>query len=63
VGDFPARQVGVPIGSVLLFAVACLCIRWIAARTKLQLVGIGLLWVVLTFLFEVGLGRLVLDLP
>jgi hypothetical protein len=63
VGDVPARQVGVPTGSLLVFAVACLCVRWIAARTKLQLVGVGLLWVVLTVLFEVGLGRLVLDLP
>src|SRR5262249_30840262 len=58
VGDLPARQVGVPIGSLLLFAVACLCTRWIAATTKLQLLGVGLFWVVLTVLFEVGLGRL-----
>jgi hypothetical protein len=63
VGDLPARQVGVPVGSLLVFAVACLCIRWVAARTKLQLVGVGLLWAVLTVLFEVGLGRPVLDLP
>jgi hypothetical protein len=63
IGDLPARQVGVPIGSLLVFAVACLFIRWIAARTTLQLLGVGLLWVVLTVSFEVGLGRLVLDLP
>jgi hypothetical protein len=63
VGDRPARQIGVPIGSLLVFAVACLCVRWIGARTRLQLVGVGLLWVVLTVLFEVGLGRLVLGLP
>ncbi len=29
----------------------------------LQLVGVGLLWVVLTVLFEIGLGRLALGLP
>jgi hypothetical protein len=63
VGDLPARQVGVLPGSLLVFAVACLCVRWVAARTKLQLLGVGLLWVVLTVLFKVGLGRLVLDLP
>jgi len=40
-----------------------LFIRWIAARTTLQLLGIGLLWVVLTVSFEIGLGRLVLGLP
>jgi hypothetical protein len=63
VGDLPARQIGVPIGSFLIFAVACLCIRWIAATTKLRLLGVGLLRAVLTVLFEIGLGRLVLDLP
>jgi hypothetical protein len=63
VGDVPARQIGVLIGSLLIFAVACLCVRWIGARTRLQLLGVGLLWVVLTVLFEVGLGRLVLGLP
>ena len=61
-GDFPAPQIGVLIGSLLIFLVAYCCIRWIAARTP-QLLGVGLLWVVLTVLFEVGLGRLVLGLP
>ena len=63
VGDLPARQIGVLIGSLLIFGVACLFIRWIAARTKLQFLAVGLLWVVLTILFEIGLGRLVLGLP
>src|SRR5439155_22201685 len=31
--------------------------------SDLQLLGVGLLWVVLTVSFEVGLGRLVLGLP
>ena len=63
VGDLPARQIGVPIGSLLILAVACFCVRWIAATTRLQLLVVGLLWVVLTVLFEIGLGRLALDLP
>ena len=63
VGDFPARQIGVLIGSLLIFGVAYLFIRWIAALTNLQLLGVGLLWAVLTVLFEIGLGRLVLGLP
>jgi hypothetical protein len=61
VGDLPARQIGVPIGSLLILAVACLCVRWIAATTKPQLLGVGLLRAVLTVLFEIGLGRLVLN--
>ena len=63
VGDRTARQIGVVIGSLLIFVVACFCIRWIAARTKLQLLGVGALWVLLTVVFEIGLGWLVLDLP
>lgn len=63
VGDLPARQIGVLLGSLLIFGVAYLFIPWIAARTTLQLLGVGLLWVVLTVLFEIGLGRLVLGLP
>ena len=63
VGDLPARQIGVLLGSTLIFAVAYLFIRWIAARTKLQFLAVGLLWVVLTVLFEFVLGRLVLGLP
>jgi hypothetical protein len=62
-GDLPARQIGVPIGSLLMFGVACLFIRWIAAPTKPQLLVVGLLWVALRVLFEIGLGRLILGLP
>ncbi len=63
VGDPHARQIGVFVGSLLVFAVAFLGIRWIATGTRLQLLGVGVLWVVLTVLFEIGLGRLVLGLP
>ena len=63
VGDLPARKIGVLIGALLIFAVAYLFIRWIAAQTKPQFLTLGLLWVVLTLLFEIGLGRLVLGLP
>lgn len=63
VGDLPARQIGVLIGSLLIFAVAYLFIRWMAVRTRLQFLAVGLLWVVLTVLFEFGLGRLVMGLP
>ena len=63
VGDFPARQISVFTGSLLIFGVTLFLINWIAVRTNLQLLGVGLLWVVLTVLFELGLGRLVLGLP
>ena len=57
-GDLQARQVSVFTGSLLIFGVTLFLIRWIAAKTRLQFFGVGL-----TILFEIGLGRLVLDFP
>jgi hypothetical protein len=62
VGDFPARRVSVLTGSLLIFGVALVFVRWIAAGTRLRLLGVGLLWVVLTVLFEIALGRYALGL-
>jgi hypothetical protein len=62
IGDFPARRVSILPGALLIFVVAYLLIRWIRAATQLQLLCVGLMWVVLTVLFEIGLGRWVLDL-
>ena len=61
-GDFPARQISVFTGSLLIFGVTLLFIKWIAARTRLQLLIVGTIWVLLTILFEITLGRLVLNL-
>lgn len=56
VGDFPARQIAVFTGSLLIFWVAWLTVRWLGANGKSQLLLVGLIWVVLTVLFEVALG-------
>lgn len=56
IGELPARQVGVLIGSVLILAIAWMCIRWIGPRSFGQQFAVGLIWVVLTALFEFGLG-------
>ncbi len=61
-GDFPARQISVFTGSFLIFGVTLFFINWIAAKTTLQLLIVGVLWVALTVIFEITLGRLVLDL-
>jgi hypothetical protein len=60
IGDFPARRVGVFIGTALVFVIALAFTRWIGARSRGQLLEIGALWVALTVAFEVGLGRAVL---
>jgi hypothetical protein len=56
VGDLRARQIGVPIGSVIIFVIAWLTIRWIGARGQRELLTTGAIWVVLTINFEVVLG-------
>ena len=61
-GDLPARQVGVLVGSVIIFAIAWTCIRWIGARSLGEQIKVGLVWVVITVLFEFGLGT-ALGLP
>ncbi len=62
VGGLPARQLGVLVGSFLVFAIALLISRWLGARTLRAQLAVGLVWVVLTVGFELGLG-VVLGLP
>ena len=62
-GDVRARQVSMLTGSLLILSIALVFIRWVNARTRLRLLGVGLIWVVLTVVFEVGLGLLVFRFP
>ena len=55
-GDMSARQIGVLTGSTIIFLIPWLSIRWIGARKFTYQLEVGALWVVLTVLFEVGLG-------
>jgi hypothetical protein len=60
VGDARARQIGVLTGSLMNLGITYRFIQWIGARTTGALVGIGVVWVVLTVVFEVTFGRLVM---
>jgi hypothetical protein len=60
VGDMRARQIGVFTGSLVNLGIAHVFIRWIGARTTRALGGIGVVWVMLTVVFEVAFGRLVM---
>lgn len=60
VGDLRARQIGVFTGSLIIFVIVFALVRWVGARTVSQLLSIGSLWVVLTLIFELGLGRVVM---
>jgi hypothetical protein len=61
-GDLPARRLSVLTGAVLILLVTLATIRWLGAKRTGQLLGIGLLWVVLTVVFEIALGRLIMHL-
>lgn len=56
-GDRPAHLISFVTGSILILTIATLCIRWLNARSPTQLLRIGLLWLMLTLGFEIGLGR------
>ena len=56
VGDLRARQIAFFTGSAILLGTAYLFINWIGARSVKVLLGIGLLWMVLTLGFEAVVG-------
>jgi len=58
IGDFSARQISVFTGAALILLVSYLFIGWIKPGTAGQLTLIGVMWVVLTLAFEIGIGRL-----
>jgi hypothetical protein len=58
-GDLRARQLGVFVGCVLIFAIAWLTARWMGARTRRTQWLVGAYWVALTLGFELALGRAV----
>jgi hypothetical protein len=62
VGDLRARQIGVVIGSALILLIAYFSSRWLHARAPGTLLWIGTLWVALTAVFEVALGRIAMNL-
>jgi hypothetical protein len=62
VGDFRARQIAVFTGAALILAVSYAFGPWLRATSTAQLLGVGFLWLALTLLFEVTLGRLLLPL-
>ena len=57
VGDQASRQIGVFTGSLMILLIAYAAIGWIGARGTRPLLTLGLMWVLLMILFEVGVGR------
>jgi hypothetical protein len=59
VGDFRSRQIGVFTGSLIILAIALAFVRWIGATRSSQLLGIGVMWLILTLAFEILFGMFV----
>ena len=57
-GAKPAQWTGFVTGSAALLIVAYLLVGWIRAKRWAELLKIGVLWVVLTFSFEMIIGYL-----
>lgn len=62
-GDLPARQVGVAVGSLLILLIAWLTVRWIGVHSVHQWRTVGALWVTLMIVAEVVLGRFAFRYP
>ena len=58
VGDFRARQISVFTGAIIIFAIAFACVRWIRAKSVSELILVGCVWLILTVLFEITLGKI-----
>lgn len=56
IGDLAARQIGVVIGSLLIFAIAVATLRWMRVGTSRAQILAGVVWAGLTLAFEVLLG-------
>lgn len=55
--DLMARQAGVVIGVLVIFAFTWLTFPWMRIRTPRGALAVGALWAAMTILFEVALGR------
>ena len=62
VGDFHARQIGTLISSLMILAIAYIFVRWLRVVAVGKLLIVGLVWLVLTLLFELIVGRFILSL-
>ncbi|MCX6178221.1 MAG: hypothetical protein NT163_02425 [Chlorobiales bacterium] len=56
IGELLSHQIGVVVGSAIIFTIAWLCIRWFGPGSHRQQLQVGALWVLLTLIFESILG-------
>ncbi len=61
VGDSRSRQIGVFTGSIINPTISALLIRWMHPESASDALTIGIMWFVLTLIFEIGFGRAVMN--
>lgn len=59
IGDLRSQQVGVLFGSGIILVISCILIRWLKIPNKRSQFFVGAIWVVLTVIFEFGVGALI----
>lgn len=60
VGDFHARQIGVFTGTIINLTMGALFIRWIRPIRSADALAVGIMWLILTLVFEIAFGRAVM---
>lgn len=58
IGPTAAERIGWPVAAVLVIAIATLAIRWTGLTRRAALLRLGVVWAVLTVLFELAIGWL-----
>ncbi|NTW69786.1 MAG: hypothetical protein HGB23_08060 [Chlorobiaceae bacterium] len=56
VGELLSHQIGMVVGSAIIFTITWLTIRWFGPGSHREQLQVGALWVVLTLIFEFTLG-------
>jgi hypothetical protein len=62
-GELRAHQMSCLTGSLVILAATTLTVRWLGIVGNAALLGIGAFWVVLTFVFECFMGRVLAGKP
>jgi hypothetical protein len=62
-GDLRSRQLGVLTGSAVILIITWASLPWIDATNTVERLSVGILWCILTVLFDVLLGRFVARYP
>lgn len=62
IGEQPAHQIGTVVVSLVVFGLIVLFVRWVDPDSR-EAIRLGILWVVLSVLFELGFFHYVMGTP